>query len=515
MMNTQRFLYGRIIIVLMLAFLLVGTAITGSAQEPQRGGVLRLAINPIEGTLDPAFSSNNPDATLSHSVYDFLIEPLPDGSIAPNLATDWTVSDDGLTYTFNLRQGVTFHDGTPFTSADVAFTFNRLLDEELGSPALDLLSSIESIETPDDFTVVMNLSAPNPDFLSAGVGSRFTLILKNGTEDPNDPAQIIGTGPFVLTSYSQGDRAILTRNENYWIEDQPYLDGMEHIYVPDTAAQAEILRSGEADLIYSVPLELAESLAGEEDVEVVTAVGSQHTVVRIHADEGPGADPRVREAFKFATNREELNELVLFGRGTVANNDPIAPSFPDFYPGDVTTQEHDPERACELLAEAGFPDGLSGMTLEAPDSLEIPTLATLLQQQWAEGCINVDINIVPVSNYYGSDQWLDTPLGITGWGSRPSPQVFLDTSYASDGIWNESRWSDEELDALIEQARTTVDVDERAAIFARIAEIFNERGPVIIPYFQPGVGAHRSNVHGVNLHPFVGLTDFRTVWISE
>lgn len=502
--------------LLMLGMFLLMVVGTAAAQD---GAVLRVGTNaPVN--LDPATGSLDSEILFNRAIYDYLIDVLPDASIVPNLATVWEVSEDGLTYTFTLAEGVTFHDGSVFSSADVVFTFNRL--KEVGSSALNLLGEFE-VSAPDAQTVMFTTPAINADFLY-GVGSRWAFILKDGTTEPNVVAEgdtpyaaFNGTGAFILQNYSAEDRAIFAANPNYWKEGQPALSGVELIFIDDPVAQIDALRSSTVDFIFKVPVEQAEVLNTTEGVNVVQQATSQHPVIRLRSDEGfAGSNPLVRQALKLATNREELNADRLFGLGVVGNNDPISPVYGAFYDNSIEAPAYDPEAARALLTEAGYPDGLT-LTLYTPDSLGYPDLATQLQSQWADAGINVDIVVRPENVYYGGEEqeWFNVELGITGYGARPIPQQFLVEAYASTGIYNEAHWSDEELDALITQAGQTIDTAERAAIYSQISAIFAERGPIIIPYFAPMIGAVRSNVQGLEMNPFPGLTDFRQVSISQ
>lgn len=517
-MAPHRILF-RNLAILVTIILLLG-AFSVSAQD---GGVLRVGTNePV--ALDPALHTNDPETALNRAIYDYLVEVLPDATVGPNLATDWTISEDGLTYTFTLAEGVTFHDGSPFTSADVVYTFNRL--KEVGSPALNLLGDAYEVSAPDESTVVFTLPEVNADFLY-GVAARQALIVKDGTETPNQIVEgdapyvnFNGTGPFILTDFQPGARAVLTRNENYWKEGQPSLAGLEFVYINDSVAQVDALLSGEVNFIFKVPIQQIDRLEGADGVTVLQRATSQHPVIRVRADEGHlGADVRVRQALKYATDREALNDILLQGRGTVGNNDPIAPVFEFFFDTSIENQTYDPARACELLAEAGI-ETLEA-TLYAPNAFEYPDMAALLQQQWAEtGCINVDVQIREEGYYYdvsNPDNYFDVELGITGWGDRPSPQILLREAYIESGIatyFNESRFVDPELEALVAQASETTDNEARREIYAQISQIFLDRGPIIIPYFAPLFGATSANVQGLEMAPFPGLTDFRTVTIS-
>ncbi|MAS33172.1 MAG: hypothetical protein CL610_04140 [Anaerolineaceae bacterium] len=511
----------RLILVMVVIFVISGAA---SAQD----NVLRVGMEaPV--VLDPALGSNDPETALNRAIYDYLIEVAPDSSIVPNLATDWTISDDGLTYTFTLAEGVTFHDGSPFTSADVVYTYNRL--KELESSALALLGDFE-ISAPDEQTVVFTIPEANADFLY-GVASRFALILKDGTESPNtigegdDPyASFNGTGPFLLESFDPnvGGRAVFVKNDNYWKEGQPLLDGMEHVYFSGEAVTAfDAVTTGEVDFIYKVPTSLvADGVA--EGLSVIEQPTSQHGVIRLRTDVGPGTDPLVRQAFKYATDRQQLNDILLLGRGTIGNNDPIAPAYGVYYADDIETQTYDPEEARRLLEEAGYPDGLE-MTLYVPTAFEYVEMATLLQQQWMQAGINVTIDQRDAGLYYDTSNdinYCNVELGITGWGDRPVPQLFLLEAYVTSAIaedciggFNETRLSNPELDALVEEAGVTTDTEARADIYRQIAEIFNEEGPIIVPYFANMIGVASNRVQNLTMAPFPGLTDYRNVSLAS
>ncbi len=483
--------------------------IVGSASAQPAAGVLRVGMTTPQ-VLDPALGSNDPEILLNRSIYDYLIEVLPDKSIAPNLASAWTISDDGLTYAFRLESGVTFHDGSPFSSADVVYTFNRL--KQIESPALNLLGDFD-VSAPEPTTVIFSLSAPNADFLY-GVADRFALILKDGAA----PLDFNGTGPFVLESLdaNPGGRAALVKNANYWKPGQPLLDRVEFVFITEPTTQVDALRSGQVDFIFKISPDLVSLLETEPGITLLQKATNQHPVIRLRTDVGPGQDVRVRQAFKLATDRAALNDAVLQGRGIIGNNDPIGPGFGVFFNDQIEDVGYDPAAACALLAEAGYPEGLR-MTLQTIRVLGYVQLAEVLQIQWREGCIDVDIVANEESFYYSDDNpnnWLQAELGITGWGDRPIPQGYLAQAYISDGIYNETHWSDPELDQLIREAGVTADTARRVELYHRIAEIFAERGPIIVPWFAPIFGAVGPGVEGLDMAPFPGLTDLRLVSVS-
>jgi peptide/nickel transport system substrate-binding protein len=272
------------------------------------------------------------------------------------------------------------------------------------------------------------------------------------------------------------------------------------------------------DHIFKIPSAQFSGLEGTAGIVPIQIATSQHPVIRLRADAGfAGENVLVRQAFKFATDRAALNDILLEGRGVVGHNDPIGPVYGAFYDATAEDQPYDPAQACALLTEAGYPDGIE-LTLFTPDSLGYPELATVLQQFWAEACINVTIEVRPESVYYSTvdqpEDWFNVELGISGYGARPIPQQFLVEAYASTGIYNEAHWVDEELDALIAEAGATADTEARAAIYSQISAIFRERGPIIIPWFAPMLGASSERVQGLVMNPFPGLTDYTTVSLA-
>ena len=474
-------------------------------------GTLRVAMQPMAAT-DPAFISSDSEVLVANQVYDYLVDVDPQSNVIPRLATEWQAGDDGLTYTFTLAEGVTWHDGDPLTAEDVVWTYNRLRDPDLGSPTVDLYSNISDIQATGDLEVTFTLAQPNPFFLF-DLSDNHALIIKNGTEDATD---FNGSGPFVVENYSPEDRISLVANENYFVEGQPKLAGVEVIFFNDETAAVDALRGGQIDLAMRMSTSLFESLQGEEGITTVDIPTNGFDLVRLRADQEPGNNPQVLQALKLATDREAILQLVQQGYGAVGNDSPIGPLYEAFHAADVTPPARDVTAAQALLAEAGYPDGLD-LVMYTPDTGGRPDLAAVLQSQWAEAGVNVEINVVPESVYYSEDpnNWLDANLGITGWGSRPYPQFYLDVMLVCDAKWNESHFCDETFDALAATAGSTLDDQERIEAYRGIQELLVEQGPVIIPYYFAQFGAISDQFENFELKAFAGRTDFRDVQLAE
>jgi len=256
------------------------------------------------------------------------------------------------------------------------------------------------------------------------------------------------------------------------------------------------------------------ALQNETGIVTIDIPTNGFDLVRLRSDRAPGDDPRVIQAFKLATDREAVFQLVQQGFGAVGRDSPIGPLYAQYYSESVQLPARDVEAARRLLVEAGYPDGLE-IVLHTPDAGGRPDLAVVLKEQWTEAGINVEVSVEPESVYYGDDGWLEVDLGITGWGSRPYPQFYLDVMLRCDAIWNESHFCDKEFDQLAEVAGTSLDEGKRIAAYQEIQRILIERGPVIIPYYFAQFAAIRGEFQGFELKAFAGRTDFRDVSLAK
>ncbi|NJN18744.1 MAG: ABC transporter substrate-binding protein [Oscillochloris sp.] len=477
------------------------------APEPAAApGMLRVAFDPPV-QLDPAYASADIEIAILNAIYDYLVDIDAANNVTPRLASDWTVSDDGLIYRFNLVQDATFHDGSPLTANDVVWTFNRLRDPALELPTADLYANISEISADGDTTVVFTLAETNPFFLY-DLSDNHALVLKAETEDP--ATSFNGTGPFVLADYSPENRMSLTANENYFIAGKPASSGLEFIFFSDNTAAVDALRGGQVDLVMRMPTPLFLTLQNEPGLVTSNVATNGFDMARLRVDREPGSNPLVVEAFKYATDRNAIFQTVSLGLGAEGRDSPIGPLFTAYYTTDTPLPPRDPARARELLAEAGYPDGLQ-LDFHVPDSGDRPDLAVVLKEQWAEAGIDVNVIVEPESVYFGDNGWLEVDLGITNWGSRPIPQFYLDVMLISDAIWNETRISDPEIDQLAQTAGTTLDEEERVRAYAEIQRILIERGPIIIPYFFAQLGAIREGYNNFAMKAFAGRTDLAAI----
>lgn len=473
--------------------------------KAERVGTLRVAMQPIVN-IDPIAISSDSEVLVANHVYDYLIDIDSLSNPVPRLATEWKTSEDGLTYTLELAEGVTWHDGSPFSAQDVVWTFDRLRTTE-GTPTFDLYSNIIGVEATGGLEVTFTLANPNPFFLY-DLSDNHALILKAGTTDADTTFN--GTGPFKVKNYSPEDRIEMVANEDYFVPGQPSLAGVDIIFFNDDAAAVEALRGGQIDLAMRMSTALFSSLQDVPGITTSSIPTNGFDLIRLRSDRAPGNDPRVIQALKLATDREAILNVVQQGYGALGNDSPIGPLYDAYHDETAVPPARDVEAARALLAEAGYADGMK-ITLHTPDTGGRPDLAAVLKEQWAEVGVDVEISVEPESVYYGDDGWLEVDLGITGWGSRPYPQFYLDVMLVSGAKWNESHFSDAEFDALAATAGTTLDEEERIKAYSDIQHLLIERGPIIIPYYFAQFGAISDNFTGLSLNAFAGRTDFRPI----
>jgi peptide/nickel transport system substrate-binding protein len=470
-----------------------------SKKSDKYGGTLTRAYF-APNTLDPTFANSVTSGEICALWGDYL------AYVDENMAIDWDrslakgaeLSSDGLTYTFDLREGVMFHNGEEMTSKDVKVTFDRLRDKEVGAVTANLYANIVDITTPDDYTVVFKLKDKNPDFL-VQLGEYQSIVTWHGTEDL--ATEQIGTGKFMVDTYLPEDRLTMKRNPNYWRTDSegnqlPYLDGLDYLFLSESIAQVEALRAGKVNYLIYTPSEHIIKFQSDPDIDVHEKPGNNHPLVRMRSDRAPFNDVRVRQAFRAAVDREEILLGSYDGLGVTGRDTPIGPAYADFYL-DVPEPKRDLEKAKRLLSEAGYGDGLE-VTLTTQETSYISSLAIVLKEQLADAGVTVNIQLVPADVYYGGESlWLKADFAITDWGSRPSPQTYLDLAYTCDAKWNESHYCDPELDKLAAKSRVETDREKRAEIFKDIQRHFMEKGPLIVPYFQNNYFVASSKLKGI------------------
>lgn len=468
-------------------------------------------------TIDLHTSGAARDFRLLHGIHETWTWATTDGRILPGLARDWDVSDDGLTYTFYMREGVKFHDGTPVNAEAAKFTWDRLVDPDTGAlSALGFLGNYESSEVVDEYTVKVHMSAPFAPFLrnlsSPGLAPISpTAVAEQG--DDQFTRTPVGAGPFMVEEWVEGSHLLLVRNPDYdWASEfhdhsgPARLAGIQFNWVPEDQVRYSALLTGELDVVEDVPLFHLEDLEENPDFVVLKEPTPGISVhCWLNTKKSPTDDLRVRQALNYAYNFDGLNRSV-FNNELLPPGGPLTRTMWGFTEEFSDTYEEDPARAEELLDEAGWvmgDDGYrykDGERLELDYSVQSPSyvedVAEYIQGNFADFGIHVNLN-VKSSSAWQSTNFEGTHNLTTGGVWRTDPDLLRLAFSAEHGIFTWSFWENSEFDDLIMASQAAVDEDERLEIVAELQSMIT-RHAVTLPLFdQVTRFAHAANVEGL------------------
>jgi len=504
--------------VVMLGGLLSMGAGVSNAADIQRGGTLRTEHNWIPYMEDPAADGVG-TGMVGMLIAETLVWVGKDGLPQPQLLKSWDVNEDVTEWTFHLQEGVTFNNGKPFGADDVIWNIKHWLDPDSGASAAAHLSMLspDGIEKVDDLTIKFHLNSPNADFLYAFYDYPTMIAPEGGWKDfySGDPADAIGTGPFMLESLTPDERMVLVRNPDYW---QKGVDGLPLPYVDkviitagwDNAARLSALLGDQLDIATYPGEGIVAELEKHPDEINIAARAPWITPIVMRVDTPPFDDVRVRQALKLVQDRKQLQELVQ-PRGSVAYDHWIESGDACYCPDtDVSGLPQDIEKAKALLAEAGYPDGLT-LDLALPDGDFRTEYAQVYKEQAALAGITININILPSSAFW--DQWQQWPFSISGWNNRVPATTNIGLALRCGAAWTETYYCNPKLDALLDQVNATVGVEARRQLYCQIQKIMQEDGPNLIPFWVFAYSASRSDVHQPDDYSSGGFL-YHLMWLS-
>lgn len=471
--------FVRIVLVVLIAVLGVGT--TAHPVAAQQNNVLIMARAVDATGLDPHTQTAFSSLRLLELIYEPLIQADENLNLVPALAESWAFSEDGKQLVLNLRRGVTFHDGSAFTAEDVIASLERILDEATGSATRTNLLSITSMEAPDDYTVVLNLSVPDVPLVAA-LSSINTAILPSELIQNGDPAATaIGTGPFMLKSWQPEEKTILEANPNYWGEG-PFVDGIEIRIIPDESTIMAALRAGEVDFaMFNDPL-IATLPVGDASITINRAPEISYHVLQLRAAVEPLDKLEVRQAISCAIDRQEIVDVAALGEGKVTG--PITIPAYAVPLDELFCYQQDVERARELMKQAGLEEGFTLPVIVAV--AEPPTAlseAQVIQEQLKAININVEIESLEFGTYV--DRWLaaDFVAAVALNGGRPDPYPMYSRYWQYDAQFNKvAGYIDDTLDRLMKQGQVETDPVKRYEIFAEFQKHLAEMSPWVWLY---------------------------------
>ena len=456
-------------------------------------------------TADPGVLTEMSDVHRTKPAYETLFRVDNSFQIQPLLAESSESNPDGSEWLIHLRKGVKFHDGSDFDASDVVWTYRRLLDPSTKSGATAILSVFlepENITAVDTHTVKFVPNGPTVE-LPMQIITKEAGIIPEGYTHEMLMETSAGTGPYVLVDFKPGNtQEKHVANKSYWNPDEPKADCLVTVPIIDATARAAALMAGQVDLVPVVDPATVQTLRKNPAVSLNVAPSGTVMTISMWVDEPPFDDVRVRKAMKLVVDRQKMVDTALFGVGVPGNDNPIAPTLADAYRTDVIPQ--DCEKAKELLAEAGYPEGLD---LELNTGEAFPGMVNVAQAyaQMAS-CGNLRVTVIknPAEGYW-DNIWLKRPLITSSWGGRPASEAFA-IAYTSNAKWPETHYGNAEFDALLVQASQTVDNAARTKLYQQAQEILAEDGGVIVPGFLTTVAAMRDGCSGyvaeVNVNNF-------------
>lgn len=477
-----------LVAALTLAGCSAGESVDIDGADSVDGDVLIAAIGGEPDQLDPQRTSSYFAFEVLENVFDTLVAPDENLEMQPALAESWEVSDDQLTWTFDLRDGVTFHDGSEFTSEDVVYSYRRIIDEQLANAWK--FAAITDIAAPDDDTVVITVAQPTPNLLSNLGGFKgMAIVQQENVESGDITTAPIGTGPFSVTGYSSGDRITLAANSDYW-GGAPELAGLEYRFISEPATALAALRAGDIHWTDVVPPQQVSELESDDTVQLGLTPSSDYWYLALNEAREPWSDVRVRQALAYAIDRDAIVQAVSYG--TAALNQLAIPEQSVWYT-EYDEYSTDLDTAQALLDEAGFTGGTLDL-LATSDYPETVTAAQIIASNLEPLGIDVEIRQPDFSTWLDEQNTGNFDMLMMGWLGNIDPDDFYYAQHHTDGASNAQKYSNTEVDALLDAGRIETDPEARKELYAQAATIIADEvsyiylyNPSVIQVWSPDV----------------------------
>jgi peptide/nickel transport system substrate-binding protein len=437
-----------------------------SAQRVDLGdsaGNLIAAIAGEPDQLDPQKTSSYFSFEVLENVFDTLVEPDENLEMQPALAESWTVSPDQLTWTFRLRDGVTWHDGSPFTADDVVYSYRRIIDEKLSN--VDKFSAVTDVTAPDPSTVVVRVKEPTPNLLTNLGGFKgMAIVSRRNVESGEIATRPMGTGPFSFASQRSGDSITLAANPNYW-GGAPKIPGVTYRFISEPSTALSALQAGEVDWTDSIPAQRVEQLRNDDSIHLAVTPSNDYWYFALNQARAPWNDVRVRRAIAYAIDRDAIVQATSYGTA-VANQLAIPEGNPWYVRYDQ--YRYDLDEAKRLLDESGVrPTALDMLvTSEYPETV---TAAQVVADNLAPLGITVNIRTVDMATWLDEQNTGNFDMLMMGWLGNIDPDDFYYAQHHTGGSNNAQKFSDPEVDRLLDAGRVETARDARADDYAKAA----------------------------------------------
>ena len=481
---------------------------------PKTGGTLKISHSTRIATLNPLDLSGPAEYPCIDMLYSGLTRIGPDNKPMADLAESWEGNADATVFTYHLRKNVTFHDGTPCTSADVVATYEAILDKKRPASARAVLDMVAKIEAVDPVTVRFTLKTPFADLpvSTAHANARILSVAALKAPPRTLETKVNGTGPFKLETYDSAQLVRLVKNDKYFIPGKPYLDAVEMHLFPDLAAETANFLSGQMDVMLTVQQADYQRIAGSPGIHAQRVHSGRFVNVVMRQDQKPFNDVRVRKAMALAVDRDLLVEVILNGLGRPAYDNILSPEYQ--YVIDTPKIAYDPKAAKALLAEAGYPDGLK-LKLVASNRPAIRSqVAVAIKQTAKPAGFDIDVETMPHDTYL-AEVWMKGKFYIGYWGMQPTADGAFRLLLTSDASYEDTAWHNKEFDKLADEGRATLDPAKRAEIYKKAQELILKDTPYVIPFFEDVLTASGEKAKNWTVSPISQFFYIENVWLDK
>lgn len=478
-----------------LAAIAPGMVSTAQA-APKRGGRLRAAVTggATSDSLDPgAILDLYMISVQFGQLRNGLTEVKADGSLAPELAKSWKASSDGKTWTFKIRKGVEFHNGRTLNSEDVVDSINHHRGEGSTSGAFGLLTAIKSVKKRGKDTVEIKLDSANADFPFILSDYHLGICPSNGN-GTIDWQSGVGTGGYILVENNPGVRTLTRRNPNYWKSGHAHFDENETLQIADVNSRTNALRTGSVDCMSGVEVKTVDRLKRIPGIDIGVTTGNKQCTLPMHTDVAPFSDNNVRNAIKYAVDREQWLKKIAFGYGELGNDNPIGPA--NYYRAtedELPQRPYDPDRAKYYLKKAGL--SKLSVKLHAAETAfgGAVDAAQLLRESALPTGLDIEVVREPDDGYW-SNVWRKEPFSACFWSGRPTEDLMFSTAYAAGADWNDTNWEHAKFNKLLVAGRAELNERKRREIYVEMQQIVHNHGGVILPIFTSNIHARTNKV---------------------
>lgn len=483
------------------------TSVPAAGGGKEKGGIVRVAMATEPDNLDPYLSAATDTGSMMDNVFDGLFEGGENSDLIPAVAESYKVSEDGLTYTFILKKGIKFHDGSDLTSEDVYYSYAKLSGLNGKKPLSSKFAAIEKIDTTDDYSVVVKLKAKDAAFLAANI---VAIVPKDYEEHSAKP---VGAGPFKFASYTPGQQLVLERNDSFYDKEHaPILDRVEFKFMPDANASVLALKSGDIDMVPGISSQGALQLGG--GFQIVSGPQNMVQLMALNHSVEPLNNVKVRQAINYAIDKDTIIKTVAEGNGVKLGSN-MSPAMKMYYEEGLDKRyEPNAEQAKKLLKEAGYENGFK-LTITVPSNYKfhIDTAQVIAEQLKAVG-IQATIKQIEWSSWledvYNYAKYEATIIGLTG---KLDPHEVLGR-YESTYSKNFYKFSNDEYDSLINKARLEIDQSKRAELYKQAQTILTEQAVAVYIMDPNRSVAMKKNLNGFKMYP-IQKYDFAAMYYTK